>query len=148
MLIDITNYCVYGRRKNISVRTTPACHRPHSQTKDHKMTDFDSYLWGESKHYRSYKKLGAHLCQIDGAQGVHFGVWAPNASKVTVMGDFNGWNRESHSLQHFESGYRHLDRFRGRFVRGGGLQVLRFEPQRWLWRALRPLWFLVRSSSE
>ena len=69
-----------------------------------RMTDFDSYLWGTSQHHRTYEKLGAHLCEVEGHSGVHFGVWAPNAAKVTVMGEFNSWNRESHPLEHFVTG--------------------------------------------
>ena len=66
------------------------------------MTEYDSYLWRESKHFRSYRKLGAHVCHRDGEVGVQFAVWAPNAQGVCVMGDFNGWNRESHPLSHFD----------------------------------------------
>ena len=44
------------------------------------------------------KKLGAHLSEEDGVQGVFFGVWAPNAASVHVIGTFNGWNEYSHSM--------------------------------------------------
>lgn len=63
------------------------------------MTDFDIHLWNTSKHCRCYQKLGAHLDE----HGVHFAVWAPNATRVTVMGDFNGWQRDTHPLTHFEA---------------------------------------------
>jgi len=66
---------------------------------DLKMSEFDSYLWGSSKHFRCYQKLGAHLVEHEGLQGVHFACWAPNALAVSVMGEFNGWNRSSHPLQ-------------------------------------------------
>lgn len=66
------------------------------------MTDFDAYLWGASKHFRSYQKLGAHLQTQQGQSGVHFAVWAPNAKGVSVMGDFNNWNQSSHPLTHFD----------------------------------------------
>ena len=62
------------------------------------LTDFDIHLWNESKHYRAYSKLGAHRCQENGQTGVHFSVWAPNAEYVSVIGEFNIWNRESHPL--------------------------------------------------
>lgn len=71
------------------------------QILDHEMTDFDLHLWSTSKHFRSYKKLGAHLSRQDGVEGVYFAVWAPNAAGVTVMGDFNDWDRSSHPLPHF-----------------------------------------------
>jgi 1,4-alpha-glucan branching enzyme len=54
--------------------------------------DMDIYLFNEGTHYDVYKKLGAHLMQIDGAWGVHFAVWAPNAQRVSVVGDFNHWD--------------------------------------------------------
>lgn len=66
------------------------------------MTEFDTYLWNSSKHFRVYRKLGAHLCNIDGQSGVHFGVWAPNAEAVHVMGDFNNWSRTATPMQHFD----------------------------------------------
>jgi 1,4-alpha-glucan branching enzyme len=55
----------------------------------------DLHLFNEGAHYRVYRKLGAHLTAIDGQEGVAFTVWAPNAEVVSVMGDFNGWNRRS-----------------------------------------------------
>ncbi|MDR3111209.1 MAG: 1,4-alpha-glucan branching protein GlgB [Planctomycetaceae bacterium] len=58
------------------------------------LTDFDRYLLGEGNHWRSYEKLGAHICEVDGVKGVNFIVWAPNAQAVSVVGDFNGWNPE------------------------------------------------------
>lgn len=52
----------------------------------------DLYLFREGTHRRLYEKLGAHLLEVDGEAGVHFGVWAPNAEGVSVIGDFNGWD--------------------------------------------------------
>lgn len=66
------------------------------------MTDFDRHLWKNSQHFRSYRKLGAHLCSIDGQRGVHFACWAPNANAVHVMGDFNQWSRTQTPMQHFD----------------------------------------------
>ena len=63
------------------------------------LTDQDIYLFNEGTHYRLYQKLGAHPHIADGAAGATFAVWAPDADAVTVMGDFNGWNRKSHPLQ-------------------------------------------------
>ena len=59
------------------------------------LTDFDLHLLGEGSHYRNYEKLGAHLTEHEGKAGTRFAVWAPNARSVSVIGDFNGWNRES-----------------------------------------------------
>ncbi len=56
------------------------------------LTDLDLHLFGEGTHQRVYEKLGAHLAETDGVAGLHFAVWAPNASRVSVVGDFNAWN--------------------------------------------------------
>jgi 1,4-alpha-glucan branching enzyme len=62
------------------------------------LTDFDLHLLAEGTHYRTYEKLGAHLREVDGVAGVHFAVWAPNASSVAVVGTFNGWEASAHPL--------------------------------------------------
>ncbi len=56
------------------------------------ITDFDMHLFNEGNNYRIYEKLGAHLMEIDGVRGVLFAVWAPNAVRVSVVGDFNSWD--------------------------------------------------------
>jgi 1,4-alpha-glucan branching enzyme len=56
------------------------------------LTEFDLYLMGEGRHYDTYEKLGAHVKTLEGVTGVHFAVWAPNARRVSVVGDFNGWD--------------------------------------------------------
>jgi 1,4-alpha-glucan branching enzyme len=61
-------------------------------------SDFDINLFKAGKHYKIYEKLGNHLVEHDGQQGVYFAVWAPNAKRVSVIGDFNNWNAESHIL--------------------------------------------------
>ncbi len=58
----------------------------------------DIYLFNEGSHFRLYQKLGAHPLTVNGSSGTYFAVWAPNARQVFVIGDFNGWNRVSHSL--------------------------------------------------
>ncbi|MEO0973000.1 MAG: alpha-amylase family glycosyl hydrolase, partial [Pseudomonadota bacterium] len=65
-------------------------------------TEFDQYLFGIGQHHRLYEKLGAHLEHRDGVEGTRFSVWAPNARKVTVVGDFNGWDATAHPM-HFTS---------------------------------------------
>ncbi len=62
------------------------------------LTADDIYLFNEGSHYRIYDKLGAHLTTVGGERGTTFGVWAPNAHKVSVIGDFNGWDTASHKL--------------------------------------------------
>ena len=61
-------------------------------------SDFDLYLFGQGKNYRIYEKLGAHLRTVDGVQGVNFAVWAPNALSISVVGDFNGWDRAANPM--------------------------------------------------
>jgi 1,4-alpha-glucan branching enzyme len=56
------------------------------------LTDYDLYLSGEGTHYLKYEKLGAHVREVEGVKGVAFGVWAPNAKRVSVVGDFNRWD--------------------------------------------------------
>jgi len=56
------------------------------------LSDFDLYLFAEGTHTRAYEKLGAHLSERNGHLGVQFAVWAPNAERVSVIGDFNNWN--------------------------------------------------------
>ena len=64
-----------------------------------RLTDDDVYLYNEGSHYRLYEKFGAHLMTADGQEGVYFAVWAPDAERLSVIGDFNGWNRGSHPLR-------------------------------------------------
>ncbi len=62
------------------------------------LTEFDLQLLGEGTHYRTYEKLGAHLREVDGVTGVHFAVWAPNAERVSVVGNFNNWTHGAHPM--------------------------------------------------
>ncbi len=64
-----------------------------------RLTDQDIYFFKEGSHFRLYDKLGSHIMEADGVTGTQFAVWAPNAERVTVMGDFNNWNAESHDLK-------------------------------------------------
>ena len=56
------------------------------------ITELDRYLYNNGRHYEIYEKLGAHPKICNGKQGMYFAVWAPHASQVGVVGDFNGWN--------------------------------------------------------
>jgi len=59
----------------------------------------DDALMGEGTHMRLYDKMGAHLIEHQGARGVHFAVWAPNARRVSVVGDFNEWDGKRHVMR-------------------------------------------------
>ncbi|HEX2621780.1 MAG TPA: 1,4-alpha-glucan branching protein GlgB, partial [Phototrophicaceae bacterium] len=61
--------------------------------------DLDIYLLREGNHLASYEKLGAHLREVNGVAGVNFAVWAPNALRVSVVGDFNRWDERVHPMQ-------------------------------------------------
>ena len=72
------------------------------------LTDFDLYLLGEGTHQRIYDKLGAHPMTLDGVEGVAFVVLAPNARRVSVVGDFNFWDARRHPMRVRGIGYWEL----------------------------------------
>lgn len=97
----------------------------------------DEKRWSSGIHYNVYEKLGAHLCTIDGVQGVLFAVWAPNAMRVSVVGDFNLWDGRRHPMyKHQDSGVFEL--FLPELTQGslykyelklkGGMLVLKADP--------------------
>ncbi len=63
------------------------------------LPDFDLHLFGEGKHWHAYRFLGAHLHEVDGVAGVLFAVWAPNAERVSVVGEFNEWDGRCHPMR-------------------------------------------------
>ena len=63
------------------------------------IADFDLYLFGEGKHRHIYRILGAQLYTVDGVEGVLFATWAPNAERVSVVGDFNHWDGRAHPMR-------------------------------------------------
>jgi len=82
-------------------------HDPYSFP--HLLTDYDLHLLNEGRHWRLFDKLGAHPRTIDGVDGVHFAVWAPNAHGVSVIGDFNNWDLRRHPMRkHIPSGFWEL----------------------------------------
>lgn len=63
------------------------------------LSDFDLHLFAEGRLYRAYEWLGAHVRTVNGVTGTHFAVWAPNALRVSVVGDFNGWDGRCHPMR-------------------------------------------------
>jgi len=63
------------------------------------ITDHDIYLFKEGNHFQLYDKLGSHVMSVGDTQGTYFAVWAPNANRVSVVGEFNGWVPETHPLK-------------------------------------------------
>mgnify|MGYP003575125757 CR=1 FL=1 len=84
-----------SKKKPEAIPAVPSTNhvRPFSR-----FTDFDIHLFKAGKHYKLYEKLGSHVMQVEGRRGTYFAVWAPNASQVSVIGNFNGWNKKSHHL--------------------------------------------------
>jgi 1,4-alpha-glucan branching enzyme len=82
------------------------------------LTDYDIHLLAEGRHWQSYHKLGAQLRTIDGVEGVNFAVWAPNATAVSVIGDFNQWDGRRHPMRKHHPGFWEL------FVPGLGENTL------------------------
>jgi 1,4-alpha-glucan branching enzyme len=69
------------------------------------LTDYDLHLLGEGRHWDSYQRLGAHRRTIRGVEGINFTVWAPNSESVSIVGDFNRWDRRKHAMRkHVPSG--------------------------------------------
>ncbi|HEV2095994.1 MAG TPA: 1,4-alpha-glucan branching protein GlgB, partial [Chthoniobacterales bacterium] len=61
--------------------------------------DVDLHLFAEGNHFQLYEKFGAHLRDVGGVEGVYFAVWAPNAQRVSVVGDWNGWDGRVHPMR-------------------------------------------------
>ena len=72
-------------------------HDPYSF--DPYLSDYDLHLLGEGRHWDCYRKLGAHERLVNGVKGINFAVWAPNAESVSVVGDFNKWDRRTHAMK-------------------------------------------------
>ena len=62
------------------------------------LTDEDIHLFREGSHFRLYEKMGSKIISKDGINGAYFCVWAPNAKNVSVIGDFNFWDKNAHQL--------------------------------------------------
>jgi 1,4-alpha-glucan branching enzyme len=76
-----------------------AANRPRILHDVSPLTDFDLYLFNQGSHYDIWRKLGAHPMNVEGTQGTYFSVWAPGAKSVSVIGNFNHWDKDSHPLR-------------------------------------------------
>ncbi|GAA4907496.1 1,4-alpha-glucan branching protein GlgB [Mucilaginibacter defluvii] len=83
---------------NVEQQAPVAAHAFKAVEPYSRFTDFDVSLFKAGKHYKLYEKFGSHVIEHQGVVGTYFAVWAPNAQYVSVMGNFNGWNRGSHQL--------------------------------------------------
>ena len=63
------------------------------------ISEYDRYLFGAGNHYKIFEKLGAHIQNVNGVDGVAFGVWAPNAKAVSLIGDFNNWDSRRNPMR-------------------------------------------------
>ena len=85
-------------KKAPAKRTAAKTTAPKKTTPEVFVSEEDCYLFGQGTHYDIYEKLGAHPSVKDGQKGYFFGVWAPNAGQVHVIGEFNGWNEEQNPM--------------------------------------------------
>ncbi|MDE6750779.1 MAG: 1,4-alpha-glucan branching protein GlgB [Lachnospiraceae bacterium] len=101
------------------------------------ITKSDTDKFNAGIHYTIYEKLGAHPMEIDGVKGVYFAVWAPNAVRVSTVGDFNGWDGRAHQMRRlwdsgifeiFIPGVKEGDCYKFELKAKGGLTYLKADP--------------------
>ena len=100
------------------------------------LSDFDLYLLGEGNHLLLYSKLGAHPMELEGVLGVAFVVWAPNARRVSVVGDFNFWDGRRHAMRVRGNGYWEIfvpgasagDKYKYEIITQAGNLLLKADP--------------------
>jgi len=99
--------------------------------------DQDCHYWAEGNHYQAYRVLGAHPREIDGVKGTTFALWAPNAQRVSVVGDFNRWDGRCHPMRkRIEAGMWELfipevtigDHYKFEVIGQNGRLVLKTDP--------------------
>jgi len=106
-------------------------------------TDFDISLFKAGKHYHLYNKLGAHCVNHQETEGTYFAVWAPNAKYVSVVGNFNSWNRQGHPMnvrwdgsgiwEVFVPGVGHAQYFKYYIEGSNGYSVEKGDPYAFHW---------------
>ena len=82
----------YDKQGSVHIQYDPYSFGPQ-------IADFDLHLFGEGRHWHAYRFLGAHQREVDGIRGFHFGVWAPGATRVSVVGSFNNWDGREHQMR-------------------------------------------------
>ena len=82
--------------------------------KTSELSEFDLYLFHQGTNYHAYEMLGAHFVERDGKKGVRFAVWAPNARRVSVVGDFNSWDGRRHPMRSRATACKRSHRTRNR----------------------------------
>ncbi|MDO4294102.1 MAG: 1,4-alpha-glucan branching protein GlgB [Eubacteriales bacterium] len=101
------------------------------------ITQEDTARFGAGIHYEAYRILGAHVMELDGTLGVHFAVWAPNALRVSVVGDFNHWDGRRHQMRRlwdsgifeiFVPGELEGENYKFELKLRGGLTYLKADP--------------------
>nr|WP_238858358.1 1,4-alpha-glucan branching protein GlgB [Faunimonas pinastri] len=95
---------VKGRNAPFKYRLRLGGHGQHWEAEDPYrfppiLGEMDVYFFAEGSHRRIYERLGAHPATVDGVQGVSFAVWAPNAQRVSVIGEFNYWDGRRHPMR-------------------------------------------------
>ena len=91
---EVFPYRIRVRRRNLEIRQF---YDPYSFLPT--ISESDLYLFNEGNEHRIYEKLGAHPVEMNGVPGVSFAVWAPNAARVSVVGNFNGWDGRYHPMR-------------------------------------------------
>lgn len=109
------------------------------------LTDFDIALFQAGKHFQLYHKLGSHILELDGVSGTYFAVWAPHAVRVSVTGNFNQWNTETHILhprwdksgiwEGFVPNVKKGDTYKYHIHGASGLKLDKGDPFALLWEA-------------
>jgi len=101
------------------------------------LTAFDLHLLGEGTHFEAFNKLGARTLTLGIRTGVHFAVWAPNAQRVSVVGNFNAWDGRVHTMRHIvPGGYWEIfipdlgqgDPYKFEVIGADGSRVLKSDP--------------------
>ena len=101
------------------------------------ISEYDAFLFAQGNHYEIYKKLGANFATVNGVEGVVFGVWAPNARRVSVIGEFNDWDARRHQMRELYSegiweifipGLKNFDRYKYEIKTTDGTTLQKQDP--------------------